>query len=212
MRRRLVLSSVLPIVVLLLSTSLQSHTQDKVTTSELGQDDYEIAAAVLKYVYPKGATGSVMIASKTATFACNPPVDNGFDIGGCSGMRSANVEPEDVMYSVRASIPGVPAALAERLIQVGKDTATLTHAVPVPVKQFLAGPDKTPSDGLNPEMAFYMSRAAVADSGSGSKALIYVGVVSWKDQSQSQGRYFYLEKSKRGWLVKDKFVIWTFGS
>jgi len=210
MHRRLVLSSVLPIMALFLSAALPSLAQDKAAASELGQDDYEIAATVLKYVYPKGAKDSVMIAPHLATFACNPPVDNGFSMGGCSGMRTADVEPDDVMYSVRAAMPAVTAELASRLVQKGKETATLTHTFPVPIEQFLAGPDKTPSNGLNPELAFYMSRAAVADSG--SKALIYVGVVSWRDQSQSQGRYFYLEKSKHGWSVKDTFVLWTFGS
>jgi hypothetical protein len=115
--RRLVLSSALPTMALFLLAALPSHAQDKLTANGLGQDDYEVAAAVLKYVYPKGATDSVMLATKTATFACNPPVDNGFDIGGCSGMRAANVEPEGVMYSVRAAMPAVPAELASRLVQ-----------------------------------------------------------------------------------------------
>jgi len=175
----------------------------------LTQNDYEIAAAVLKDVYPVGAKSPVMIATQVATFACNPPIDNGFSMGGCSGMRAASVEPEQLAVTLRAAMPAVTSELAENLVREGQLPATLTRTLPIRINQFLYGKGAPQSHPETPEMAFYMSRPAI--SAAGSKALVYVGIVSWKDQAQSQGRYFYLERSAHGWGVKDQVVIWRMG-
>lgn len=183
--------------------------QEPSTGLELSPADYEVAAAVLGAEYPPEGNKPVMVATQTATFDCNPPVDNGFAIGGCSGMRSADISPEAVIRNVRAAIPSIAPELSRQLLQVGKASATLAHKLPTSVPQFLYGKGVTEKPSRQPEMAFYMSRPAIAKDG--AHALIYVGTVSWRDQSKSLGRYFYLEKTDDQWAIKGQFVIWQLG-
>jgi hypothetical protein len=152
----------------------------------------------------------VLVATQTVTFACNPPIDTGFALGGCSGMRSANVTPEALVAEIRSAMPAVTDELSKGLLREGRVSSTLTHALPVQVPQFLYGKGVTGKPTGQPELAFYMSRPAIsADS---SRALIYVGVVSWRDQSQSMGRYVYLEKFAGQWAVKGEVVVWRLGA
>lgn len=180
--------------------------QELSTGLELSPADYEVAAAVLRAEYPPESKKSVLVATQTATFDCNPPVDNGFAIGGCSGMRPADMSPEALMEGVRGAIPSITPELSKQLLQVGKASATLTHVLPISVPQFLYGKGVTEKPSGQPEMAFYMSRAAIAKDG--SHALIYVGTVSWRDQRKSLGRYFYLDKTDGDWAIKGQFVTW----
>lgn len=176
----------------------------------LSSVDYEVAATVLRAVYPTASNKPVMVATQVATFACNPPIDNGFSIGGCSGMRSADITPEGLMDEVRAAIPAISPELAKKLLDEGNAPVALTHALPVNVPQFLYGKGAAEKPSGQPELAFYMSRPAIAEDA--SHALIYVGIVSWRDQSQSLGRYFYLEKSNGHWVIKGQVVTWRLGT
>ncbi|GLQ93487.1 hypothetical protein [Dyella acidisoli] len=176
----------------------------------LSQADYEVAATVLQAEYPAGSNKPVLVATQTATFDCNPPVDNGFAIGGCSGMRSADTTPEALVERLSSAMPSVTVELSKKMLHEGQVPSTLTHALPVNVPQFLYGKGVTEKPASQPEMAFYMSRPAIAtDRG---HALIYVGIVSWLDQSKSMGRYFYLEKSGGHWIIKGHVVTWQLGT
>jgi hypothetical protein len=184
--------------------------QESTRGTELSQVDYEVAASVLQAEYPAGSSKPVLVAAQTATFACNPPVDIGFALGGCSGMRSANVTAEALMAELRSAMPTVAEELFKGLLHEGRASSTLTHTLPVHVSQYLYGNGITEKPTGQPEMAFYMSRPAI--SADGSRALIYVGVVSWRDQSRSMGRYVYLEKSGGQWAVREQVVIWRLGA
>jgi len=114
------------------------------------------------------------------------------------------------MDEVRTAIPAITPELARKLLVEGNAPAALTHSLPVNVPQFLYGKGATEKPSAQPEMAFYMSRPAIDEDA--SHALIYVGIVSWRDQSQSLGRYFYLEKSDGHWAIKGQVVTWRLGA
>ncbi|QWT21092.1 hypothetical protein KPL74_03540 [Bacillus sp. NP157] len=172
----------------------------------LSADAYAVAAAVLRDTYPSDAKKIVLLGTRTATFACNPSADIGFDVGGCSGMRVASATADEVMDAVQAQLPTVAGELRQKLMREVAVSSPIDQALPTDVPQYVAaapGGKKTSGD---PEFAFYMSRPAI--SADGKRALIYVGIVRWNANLEgSEGRYVYLEKGK-AWTVKGSARVW----
>jgi len=176
--------------------------------SELDSDEIAVMAVVLDAAYAHATPGWVMVATRTATFKCNPPSNIGLDVGGCDGMRDVTETAEERLAKVRKEIPGVPTDSVADLIRKSQESTILPGPLPVPVKQVMHSPDKRTDwkFGRNPSFAAYFSR--VGFDSVRARALIYLGTISWTDQSKSMGQYLYLEKQEGAWTIKDHVRVW----
>ncbi|MGN6481284.1 hypothetical protein [Luteibacter sp.] len=166
----------------------------------ISADGYAVAAAVLRSAYPAEATKIVLLGTHTATFACNPAADVGIVIGGCSGMSRVDVAQDDLLDWIQGQLPGVDDELRQRLVAEAQVSSVIDRRLPTDIPQYApAAPGNAPVTG-DPEFAFYMSRPAI--SRDGKRALIYVGLIFWKNHTVgSHGSYYYLEKREQ-WTVK----------
>src|SRR5690348_1668936 len=76
--------------------------EDAITPAEI-----PVMAAALDAAYTFASPGWVMLAARTATFACNPSANIGMEMGGCSGMRAADETAAQRLATVRQDIPAV---------------------------------------------------------------------------------------------------------
>jgi hypothetical protein len=175
----------------------------------MSRDEYDVLGAVLGSVHARNSNGWILVGSRTATFACNPPVDNGGSVGGCSGMRVATESPEQALRAVRSAIPNVSAELAANFLKQNQQSVTLSRTLPGGVKQWFWAPGTkagSPFPG-DQELAFYPSRAGF--NSSHTEALVYCGVTHQTDASKSVGRYFYLKHDHGEWVIEAHTDVWS---
>jgi hypothetical protein len=202
-----------PGMILLLSLGLPfgrlRAQQPPARTLRMSRDEYAVLGAVLERVHMRSSKQWVLVASSTATFACNPPVENGASLGGCSGMRIADESPEQRLSSVRSAIPKVSAQLAADFLMKNQQSVILSRALPASVRQWLWMPG---TNGASPfagdqELAFYPSR--VGFNAAHTEALAYCGVMHQTDISKSVGRYFYLKEARGHWVIVGQTDVWA---
>lgn len=180
---------VLGIAIAVLLAGPGHGAQPNENAGSLGQDEIAVMAAVLDAAYAGTTYGWVMVARRTATFACNPPENNGLTIGGCNGMRFASESAEQRLNAVRKAIPEISKALATDLLEKSQHPVVITKSLPCAVPQSLWSPgdELRPERLLNPVFAAYFSR--VGFNPRHTQALVYLATINWMDSSRSVGQY-----------------------
>jgi hypothetical protein len=175
----------------------------------MNDEELRVIAAVVEQVHLPRSPKWFILADRTTTFDCDPPANTGLNIDGCSGMRTKNESPRDVLRKVALSIDGVTAALTSDLEKKAQESVLIQKALPLRAKQIIWGPGShttIPKELGVPDFAVYPSRVAFEKNL--TRSLVYVGVVSWLDASRSFGEYVYLAKEQNRWVVKSRMRMW----
>lgn len=201
---------IIPLLVLLCPWVMDVPACDSSPVREdMDDEELRVIAAVVKQVHLPRSPKWFILADRTTTFDCDPPANTGLNIDGCSGMRTKDESPRDVLRRVALSIDGVTATLTSDLEKKAQKTVLIQKTLPLPTKQIIWGPESRtsiPKDLGIPDFAVYPSR--VAFDKNLTRSLVYVGVVSWVDASRSYGEYVYLAKEQNRWIVKGRMRMW----
>ncbi|HAM50435.1 MAG TPA: hypothetical protein DCP92_06960 [Nitrospiraceae bacterium] len=179
----------------------------------LQNEEYEVWAAVVEQVHLPKVPRWFMVCDRTVTFECSSAKSTGFEIAGCSGMRTINETEDDRLRWVKSKIPEITDDVVLDLQKKSRSIAKITKTLPLAVKQVLWGPSSNiqfPKDSGNPDFAAYPSRVGF-DKGQ-THALVYMGVASWLDVNRSFGEYLYLSRENNRWLVKNRARVWSMGA
>jgi len=154
-------------------------------------------------------SGWLLIDGQTAAFPCNSAPTNIINLGGCSGMKTRDQTPKDVLAWVKSSIPGVDDEAASDLAAKSGNSVAIDKPFSFPTKQIIWSPSVSasfPTDLGTPELAVTLSR--VGFDKNRTKALLYIGAMSWTDPSLSFGEYIYLVRDAAAWSVKGTLRVW----
>jgi hypothetical protein len=197
------------VAILLIGIAFVGSNASAAALSGDGLDYEEVAAiSAISAELARGDPGWFMVSAQSSTFQCNPPADTGFNIGGCSGMRTAGQDPKDVLSAVRAAIPAVTPDMASDLFRKSQKSARLPSKLPTELSHVINAPDAKLPPGA-PSFAVYPSRVGFNETR--DKALVYLGVVHWTNKFKSLGHYLYLEKVNGSWTEKGRYRVWDFG-
>ena len=172
-----------------------AHTSGA-SQGEPDADEIAVMAVILDAAYAHATPGWVWIIGRTATFECNSSANVIISIGGCSGMRLSAETPDERLAWVRERMPQVSPEVTSDLLKKSQQSMPLSRPLPAPVRQTVWIPGMKQdfgSDG-NPTFAAYFSR--VGFDPTRTSGLVYLGTMSWTDQSKSVGQYLYLEKGE----------------
>ncbi len=199
---------------LLLIFIAHSVVAEQPSTDSIMQDkEYEVWAAVVEQIHLPKVPRWFMVCDSTVTLECSSAKSTGFELGGCSGMRSINETEDDRLQWVKSKIPEITDDVISDLKKKSRNIAKVIKTLPLAVKQVVWGPTSNiqfPKDSGNPDFAVYPSR--VGFDKSQTHALVYIGVASWIDVSRSFGEYVYLLRENNKWLVKNRARVWSMGS
>jgi hypothetical protein len=199
-------------IIIAFSSGLTHASSNEPNTVSLEDDEYLVLAAVIKEIHLPGNHRWFMLTDRTVTFSCESRIQTGFGLGDCSGMRTRAQTPTDVLKWVQSIIPSIPSALIRSFESRGGQNARIEKELPLQFKQVIWGPTcgrTIPKDLGSPDFIAYPSRAAF--TAERDSALIYVGVVSWSNISQSFGEYVFLAKKGKEWIVKGRARLWQLG-
>lgn len=160
--------------------------------------------------YLKGVHGYVIIGDFTSSFRCGTKAKNGFQMGGCGGMRAPVESPRLAIDSVRGSLQGLRKSAITDFLGNNARAFPLARKFILPVKYVLYGPHartRIPKQWGAPAYAFYLSR--VGFSANGKQALVFVNYISWKNRSLSGGAYLLLERKAGQWTVRASKTFWS---
>ncbi len=193
-------------LAVVLSLSAPAWTQD---SPPLTSDEREVMAAALVQTRHPGVSGWLLIDGQTAAFPCDSAPTNVINVGGCSGMKSRVQTPKDVLAWIKSSIPEVDDEMASDLVEKSGNSVAIDKPFPLAIKQIVWSRSVSaslPADLGTPELAVTLSR--VGFNKKGTKALLYIGAISWTDSNLSFGEYIYLVRDAGAWLVKDRLRVW----
>ncbi len=176
-------------------------------------DELAVWAAAVQQLYRPSSQGWIMLADHTVSFACESGDVAGFSAGDCSGMRTHDQTPAEVLSWVREQIPAVAKQLTNSLAQNASATVFVNRPMPLETRQIIWGPTSSgsvPAELGSPDFALYPSR--VGFNAGRNAALVYLGVVNWADASKSFGEYVFLSKAEGRWTVKGRARLWQLGS
>ena len=176
-----------------------------------GLDDTEraVIAAALTGTRSIPDSSWILVADHTATFECLASSQDLINIGGCSGMRVQSQTADDVIARLHGAIPAIPIGVLADLKARGNTSVVISGALPLRVRQVIWGPgsgEPIPSDHGNPALAIAVSR--VSFDSSRTKAVLYLGAMSWTDARESYGEYIYLVKAHNAWSVAGRMRTW----
>jgi len=198
------------LLIFLLKFSLAQASDGIPALQNLEDEEYRVVAAVVAQVHLSHSPHWFILADRTTSFECNPPANTGLAIGGCSGMRTVNQEPHEVLQIVISSIKGVTNNLTSDLEAKARTSVPVEKTLPLNIRQVIWGSSSGksfPRELGNPDFALYHSR--VGFNKQKTRALVDVATISWIDSSRSLGEYVYLEKMKKDWQVKGRMKLWS---
>lgn len=158
----------------------------------------------------KGVHGYIIIGDFTSSLRCGARAKNGFQMGGCGGMRVPGESPRRAIDSIRSALPGLGESAINDFLRKNTRPVPLQHKFALPIRYVLYGPaaqSEIPKRWGAPVFAFYLSR--VGFSGSGKQALVFVNHISWKNRSLSGGEYLLLGRKKSRWTVQASRSFWN---
>ncbi len=182
-------------------------------TQVLDDDELAVLAAAVQQIHLSDTPRWFMLADHTISFACESGKAAGFLLGDCSGMRTHDQTPNEVLAWVRERIPSVTRELTDDLGKCAGNAVQINRSLPLAVRQVIWGPTSTTAfpEGLgSPDFALYPSR--VGFNSGRTAALVYLGVMNWTDTSKSFGEYVYLVKTEGRWTTKGRARTWQLGS
>jgi hypothetical protein len=151
----------------------------------------------------------ILVADHTTTFQCVASSQEIINVGGCSGMRVQSQTADDILSRVHRAIPAIPTSVLADLKARSDTSVPISGALPLPVRQVIwesGGGAPVPSDHGTPALALAVSRVGF-DSGR-TKAVLYLGAMSWTDPQESYGEYVYLVKAHDTWSVAGRMRTW----
>lgn len=160
--------------------------------------------------YLKGVHGYIIIGDFTSSLRCGATAKNGFQMGGCGGMRAPGEAPRRAVDNVRNALRGLRKSAISDFLQKNARAFPLARRFVLPVKYVLYGPHahtRIPRQLGAPAFAFYLSR--VGFSANGKQALVFVNYISWKNRSLSGGAYLLLEREAGQWTVRASKTFWS---
>lgn len=154
-----------------------------------------------------GRAGRLLIADRTATFACDLPPDAVVQLDGCSGMRPREESPARVLARLRTSLGASDPALAD-LRAKSMRSVTIDKQFRLPARQVIWGPGagKSRRHVAAPDLAIAVSR--VGFDAQKKQAVAYVATISWKDPAGSFGEYLLLDRRQGNWTVARRLRVW----
>lgn len=158
-----------------------------------------------------GEHGYVMIGDFTSSFQCGANSENGFQLGGCDGLRTSSETPSQAIDSVRGSLGGIRESTIADFLRKNTREFPLQREFILPFKYFLfgrntvVGPAPSKEEG-SPDFAFYLSR--VGFSKDSKQALVFVNHINWTNRRLSGGDYVLLEVRKNRWAVGAARKFW----
>lgn len=203
---------VVTVLLILLATSVVVGSDGPAATQSLEREELVVLAAAVQQLHIGGAARWFMVADHTISFACESAQTSGFSVSDCSGMRSRDQSPTEVLAWVRETIRPVTKELTDSLESRAARRVPVTQPLPLQVRQVIWGPTggaAIPAGLGSPDFALYPSR--VGFNAGRDAALLYLGVVSWTDSSKSFGEYVYLVKVGQQWAIKGRAKVWQLG-
>jgi hypothetical protein len=202
-------------VLLVVATSAFGGDDSPGPTQSLEDEELLVLAAAVQQLHIGGSPHWFLLADHTVSFRCESAATTGFSVGDCSGMRSHDQNPAEILGWVRETIRPVTKALTDSLAMRAAASVPVNRPLPLETRQVIWGPTRgvgpgSIPDGLgSPDFALYPSR--VGFNAGRDAALLYLGVVNWSDSSKSFGEYVYLVKANTRWDVNGRARVWQLG-
>jgi len=182
-----------------------AYAQAPATPSTVTSDEMVVYAAVLHSLEKLGESSHFLIAESTSTFACNESTCNGFAMGGCNGLRTANETPSARLTIVKRDLQELQGDTAASFEERNRVCASIRGAIPTEADyRYLSDP------GIPPEWKdkylVYFSR--VGFNPDQTQALVDISLVSWTDGTKSGGMYIVLNKVGGKWVPAGSSAVW----
>lgn len=195
--------------ILLLLSSAMVRGEDAAT---LDTDELEVLGAALEQTRHPDPTGWLLIDSHTAVFPCDPAETRVINLDGCSGMARPGQDPGEMLALVKEAIPGIDDQVITELRARSNASIIISKPLSISTKQVIWSPTEPagfPNDLGKPEAALNLSRVGF-DAGR-TKALLYIGLISYTERGHSYGEYVYLVKTNGTWTVQGTMQAWKMG-
>jgi hypothetical protein len=168
-------------------------------------DEVAVYAAVLNSLPNLSAASRLLIADRTSTFACDNGGENGFNIGGCNGLRTSEESPSDRMAIVRRDIPELESVTVTAFEGLNERSVAIIERIPALAAYYLFSQATLPK-GWTYTHLVYFSKAGFNPAH--TQALVYVGILSATDANESKGKYFVLTKRTGKWVLGPGSAVW----
>jgi hypothetical protein len=168
------------------------------------EDELAVYAAVLDSP-TLGSTSRPLIADTTSTFACATTICNGFSMGGCNGLRTANETPSERLTIVKRDIPELQADTVSSFEQQNQKCTSVGHDIPTAIGYHLFSDSDIPKE-WHYSFLVYFSR--VGFNAQHTQALVNVGLMSATNAKESNGEYLILNKKSGKWALSDSSAVW----
>ncbi len=204
---RCFLSGVFLIILVLFAVTVPA--QNKATQPTASKSEYPVYASVLDFMLKSGRVRHPMILDKTSTFSCDGNACNGFEMGGCNGLRGSDELPAKRMETVKRDLPLLQKSTITRFLALNQTCATLQDRIPTTAKYYLFHPSAEPKlpTGWDQPDFIYLSRVAIDLRQ--TQALVYVGVMSGRTAQDSSGAFVLLLKQNEKWVIHGSSAVWA---
>jgi len=193
------------ITSLLLATKNPLGAQSDTDAISVTDEELSIYAMVLD-THPKlGPSSHPLIANSTSTFSCDKEICNGFLIGHCNGMRGEGETVSDRISYVKRDIPELQEKTISNFVIQNQKCARISTKIPTAANYHLFNDPQIPKD-WHYSYLVYFSR--VGFNPEHTQALLYIGLASATDASNSQGFHFVLTKVTGKWVLGKGSIVW----
>ena len=191
----------------LVFSSLFAGQQTAPPADTITAEEYQVYAAAVDWFHQIKKSRQPMVADHTSTFSCRA-VCNGFQIGGCNGLRDDDETPAERLAIVRRDLPQLTAAMSGDFEKKNQQCSAVDAKLPTKTKYALFGqtPDRVPPEDWDSPDYFFFSR--VSFNAEHTLARIHIGFISGTDAKASEGKYFMFAKEPKGWVKKGSSAMW----
>ena len=199
----------LPFAILLLGSSF-AWCEGAAT---LDADELSALTAAMEQTHSHDPAGWLLIDAQTAAFPCDPGEARVVNLDGCSGMARPGQDPAEMLALVKEAIPAVDDTVISDFNAKSGVSILIDRPLGIAARQVIwspAYPAGFPTDLGKPEAAINLSRVGF-DAGH-TRALLYIGSISYTHRDHSFGEYVYLTKSNGSWSVQGTMQPWKMGN
>jgi hypothetical protein len=189
----------------LVSPSVTVAQQSTAPAAPKPDDELAVYAAVLDSSEKLGPTSRPLIADTTSTFACATTICNGFSMGGCNGLRTANETPSERLATVKRDIPDLQADTVSSFEQQNQKCISVRHDIPTTAGYHLFNDADIPKTW---KYSFLVYFSRVGFNPQHTQALVNVGRMSATNAKDSGGEYLILNKKSGKWVLGEGSPVW----
>lgn len=178
----------------------------------LDADELAALSAAVEQTHKLNPSGWLLIEAQTAAFPCDPGEARVVILDGCSGLARPGQDPADMLVVVKEAIPALDDEVIRDFLAKGAASVAIGAPLAHSIRQVIwtpAEPAGFPADLGKPEAAMNLSR--VGFDASRSRALLYIGSISYTASEHSFGEYVYLTKTNGSWTVQGTMQSWKMG-